>query len=81
MLCGILFLLPFLERLGLHDAAAQPRTPAVDAEHPAASGDPGATDGWWWAGPALAAGLLLGAGATLALRRRPSAPRGTGPQT
>lgn len=84
-------LLPLLARLGLYGERAQSQRPAAratpeSASHPpsrpisAAASDPDpAATGWWWAGPGLAAGVLLGVVGTLRLRRGRSRSDGAGP--
>lgn len=77
-------LLPFLARLGLYDEGAQSQRPAARATPESASisastsePDPSVT-GWWWAGPGLAVGVLLGVAGTLRLSRGRSTPDRTG---
>ncbi|MET9555702.1 hypothetical protein [Streptomyces sp. NPDC006645] len=66
---------PFEER----DNAAAEDTPVKDRTRPVASGaSAGGTDGWWWAIPALGAGVVLGLVLRPLMGRLPRPPFGRG---
>ncbi|WP_327353933.1 hypothetical protein [Streptomyces sp. NBC_01304] len=73
-------LLPLLERHGLYDPSAQSASEAgreTGAAAGAKAAQVSAGDNWWWAGPGLAVGLLIGAvGARLIRRAGRESPAG-----
>ncbi|WP_274561504.1 hypothetical protein [Streptomyces spiramyceticus] len=76
-----------LKKLGVLDGPSAARVSGSGSQESeeaaappeAASTGPGDSTGWWWSIPGLAAGVLIGFGGTVLVRRGDAARRGTDP--